>query len=127
MINTLINQRRKKPITQKCRQVSPLGKVFHNITKAPVIPMQIGEIERKRINAALRRSLFVGYVSCLPWPKRINGPGPAERLKILRRIRSKYNRLTRRDNEWIIGAFGKATENVETRSTRGKASDGVAQ
>jgi hypothetical protein len=56
VMNALTNQARKMPINQKCRQLSPLGKVYHMMMKAPVIPMQIGEIEKRRIKVVLRQS-----------------------------------------------------------------------
>ena len=76
---------------------------------------------------------FVDDVLCLPWPKRINAPRPAERFKVLSladtlevRTSLKQDRLPWFVDQRIIGAFAKATENAETGTARCKASDGVA-
>jgi hypothetical protein len=54
-MSTLTNQVTNMPINQKCRQLNPLGIVFHIMKKAPAMPKQIGEIERTKIKAVLRQ------------------------------------------------------------------------
>ena len=57
-MDALMNQATKIPINQRCRQLNPLGKVFHIIRKAPALATQMGKAEKKMINAVLCQFLL---------------------------------------------------------------------